>query len=521
MISRLFGLLRESIIAGSFGAGILLDSFLVANRIPNMLRELVAEGALGASFTKVFSQLCEIDQQRARRLWRDSFAFFLLLMLGICLVGMLFSEQIVGLLTLMSRSQSAESLAHHASGLTVVLFPFIAFMTVGALAQGALHQQARFLTSSLSPIAFSAGCITGALLLSQWARLLLPESLDSTFANRGMIGLAIGFLLGGFLQSSWQLAAIWSSVIRPALREPWQLSLSRDLRQVLSLMTPMIIAASAGQVNVLVNTNFATSLDSGAVSWLTFAFRMVQLPVGLIAVAVASTVLPRFSRILSVPDESAWTRLSHELYNALNLLFWLTMPCLCGLTLYSESIIQLIFGHGAFDQAAVQQTADVLYYYSFALVGFGLMKVFTSLYYAIDRTKYAMKVSLLSILTNIVANAYLVNRMGAKGLALSTSIVLLANGLLLIWGLRGSKLNIQWHRWSHTLIPLISATGLASLVTYFGKAWMAKHIFANLSLSPKGLALCHLLAGGLMIGLIFGVFGWQQVSSRRKQQISS
>ncbi len=504
-LSRLTGVLRESVLAGIFGANFLLDAFIVANRIPNLLRELLAEGALGASFTQVYATLKEDDAARARRFLLQSFQFFSLIIGVLCVLGMIFAPEIVKMMTLFS-SQGVRhaQFSHDTVGLTRILFPFIAFMTVGAIASGALHQKGRFFLSAISSVALNLGYIIGAIVLSRALVQFGPEWIDTSLAERSVTGLALGVLLGGFCQTWIQLWGIRGEQVS-LFQRPQSVPWSQDIKKVCRLMGPMVIAGSAGQINVLVNTNFATALQEGSVTWLNFSFRVLQLPIGIFAVGLGIISLPALSRVIARKGTKG--DVAEKLQEALLLVTWLVVPCLCFLLLNALPVTQLLYQHGKFTSLDSQATADALYCYSFSLIAYGLLKVLSSYYYAVERTNYAMKVSLFSILVNFAANMFFVSSFGHKGLALSTSCTLTLNALFLVWGLRQDRLLWQKRKLAISISMMSLAFALAFGLQYGIQPFLAEFSFLS-GLALKWRASLVILINGSMVVTTFAAFWW-------------
>ena len=419
MFSRIVGLLRESVLAGVFGASQFMDIFLVANRIPNMLRDIAAEGALGASFTKVFSQTWKSDKKKAQQLFLDATVVFGLICSLIVLLGLLFAPQIVKFMSLYQNEARGESFLLHTSNLTRLLFPFLLLMSLNSIFAGALHQKNKFFLSAISPVMLNLGYILGALFISQLCMFFLPVWVDKSFAHRNLIGLCIGVLLGGFLQMSLSFYGVTSSDNFSFRGLRLFKAFSTEVKEVLLLSFPMIFAASSTQINVIVNTNFATSLGVGAVSWLSYSFRLLQLPIGVFCVGIGYVILP----VLSQLDRSNKTiylqSMRKELQKTFELSLWLLVPC--GYFLYFDAlhIIELIFFHGSFSLHDVANTTKSLQLYSLGLLGYGFIKVLISFYYALERTKYAMYISLIAVLVNFVLTLLLVKYLGFEGIALS------------------------------------------------------------------------------------------------------
>ncbi|MBP6217113.1 MAG: murein biosynthesis integral membrane protein MurJ [Oligoflexales bacterium] len=538
LVSRLTGLLRESITAALFGAGTLLDSFLIANRIPNLLRDLLAEGALGSSFTKIYAELWENDKARALRFFKDSLKFFSYLMLFICILGIIFSKQLVLLTTMFLDSSETKQIffIHNTIGLTKILFPFIGLMTVASIFSGVLHREGRFFLSAVSPVTQNMGYILGALYFSSLMSLA-PDWWESLIAERTISGLALGVLFGGVAYAWTQYITIPKTIRQAALVDSPPQSLlsvlkSSDLRRMLAMMSPMLIAGSSGQINVLVNSNFATSLGEGAVSWLNCSFRLLQLPIGIFAVAVSSVALPSLTKEVAIAKQFSQNKnaLSQKLEEALGLMLWLMTFCWAFIFANSLAIIQIIYQYGKFSYTSSLATAESLYCYSFSLIGYGLLKVLTSFYYAIERTKYAMKISLFSIGLNATANYLLVDRFRHQGLAMTASLVISMNALFLLVGLRKEKL-----AWRYPLVfrclfflassffvsvvlqnvctRLLEASILSALGLYSG-------LFLSLSLSA-GITVFVFIAGSALFLKRSPFVLLRQLSRKRRHHVSN
>ena len=522
--SRIFGLLRESVIAGVFGAGVALDAFFVANRIPNMLREMLAEGALGSSFTKVFSEVWEKDRTKATKLLNDALLLFLSVSIAISLLGVILAPYLVKSMTMISDENLGNtSFFHQTVGLTRLLFPFIGTMIMGAIAGGVLHQQGRFFISSLSPIALNIGYLIGALAFASYLEAKDYPWIRYYIANPGITGLAFGVLMGGLMQCLVQFLGIRRNKFASSLSfknlKSLSFSWSPELKKILTLMGPMVIASSAGQINVFINTNFATSLETGAVTWLTFSFRLLQLPIGIFAVAVGSVALPTFTRLISANDGHCSEEASTELFKMSEFMLWLMTLCLVFLLGNAEQVISLLFEHGQFSHTDAIKTSEALYYYSFGLLGYGLIKVLTSFYYALERTNYAMKVSLVGIFINFSLNYILVDQFGHKGLAITAAALLSINAIGLMVGLRGENLKI----------PIRSVvTGISLIIVAFFLSMGAQR-FGTFTLSSIELpsqwpekirAAISLLVNGTLVGLIFAILGMLRIGRKPKEALS-
>ncbi|NDE14612.1 murein biosynthesis integral membrane protein MurJ [bacterium] len=458
LVSRLSGVLRESVVGAVFGAGTVMDAFVVAYRIPNLLRELIAEGALGSSFTQVYTSTAERDEAAARKVLDDTLRLVFWLGAIVVIGGVILAPSLV---TLMNRRGNAPDSAQFtaiAVRQTQILFPTIAIFAITSIVTGALHKKGRFFLSAVSPAAFNFANIAGALFLTPVIVAISSPDVANWLGDAGITGLSLGVLAGAGLQ-------LW--IARLGLRgdhrtrSPQWLPWTPETKKIVTLMVPMVIAASAGQVNVIVNTNFATSLEPGAVTWLNFAFRFLQLPIGMFGVAISAAVLPALTRAISRAGNRVDKAASVEIVNALDLVTWLLLPSFVFLYLSSTDVIALFYEAGKFTATDTAATAIALRAYSFGLVSYGLLKVLNSYYYATERTRYAMWVGIVSIAVNYLLNAALVSRMGHRGLALTTSATLTGNTLLLLAGMTRDRVQVDWKELFRSMMILAFASLVA------------------------------------------------------------
>src|SRR5881275_1967508 len=308
--SRVLGLIREMVFAGLFGAGRNLDAFLMAFRLPNLLRDLFAEGALSTAFITTFSKKIATDgDESAWRLANKVATLTAVFMSVITLLGIIFAPQLVELLTWGSWSPDKTALTIL---LTRIMWPFMLMVSLAALVMGMLNAKHVFGPPAMASSYFNLGSIIGGVAIGWW--------LDPHFGARSLTGLAIGTLIGG----TWQLIAQFPSLRHVGYRYRADFQWGDEgVRTVLALMGPAVIAASAVQVNVLINSGFAASLGNGPVSWLNIAFRLMQLPLGLFGVAIGTVTLPLVSRSAAVRSEEHTSELQSH---GIRLAFLLTIP---------------------------------------------------------------------------------------------------------------------------------------------------------------------------------------------------
>ena len=453
LCSRLLGLVREMVIASLFGASRNLDAFLTAFRAPNMLRDLFAEGALSTAFVTTFAKKIQTEgDQSAWGLANKVATLTTVFMSAITLIGVLLAPWLVAALAPGFDPEKTQLTIL----LTRVMFPFILMVSLAALAMGMLNAKDVFGVPAMASSFFNLGSIIGGVLLAYW--------IDPHFGSRALVGLALGTLIGGFLQLIVQMPSLsrLHYIFRPDFH--WR---DEGVRKVLQLMWPAVIAASAVQVNVLINSIFASYLQDGAVSWLNIAFRLMQLPLGIFGVAVATVTLPLISRSAAQGNKAEFRG---ALAHALRLVMLLTIPSAIGLVILAEPIISLIYQHGRFTAAATAQTAGALRFYAIGLVGYASVKVLAPAFYALDRRTLPMLVSLFSIGLNAGLNWILTFHMGLghRGLALSTSVIAMTNFLLLYIMMRRYAGRLETGALLGTLAKLLLAGACLGLVCWFG-----------------------------------------------------
>jgi len=443
LVSRILGLIREQVFAASFGAGRELDAFVTAFRIPNLFRDLFAEGALSAAFVTSFTQtLAREGEARAWRLANLVVHALLVVVGGVVLVGMLFAPWLVSLIApgFADIPGKSELTAH----LTRLMFPFLLLVALAAVAMGMLNARGRFGVPASASSFFNLGSIVVGIGAAWW---LAPAYMAGIWtsggadgfsgapgmAERAIVGMAIGTVVGGALQLVVQLPSLYrlGYRYRPMLsfRDP-------GVRQVLALMGPATIGAAAVQVNVLVNSNFASQLGDGAVSWLNVAFRFMQLPIGLFGVAVGVVALPSVSRSAERADMAGFNA---TISRALRMVFGLCLPAGVALATLAPEFVGLVYEHGRFAAHDTQMAASALVAYAIGLAGYANIKVLVPAFYALGDARTPAVISCLSIVVNAAGNWLVINRLGGghTGLAAVTSAVALLNFAILFSILRG------------------------------------------------------------------------------------
>ncbi len=453
LASRVSGLVREIVMARLFGAGQAYDAFLLGFRIPNLTRDLFAEGALSSAFVPAFTHYLNTKTRTEAAVLANLVATAIIFVVGgLCVLGVIFSPELVGLLA--PGFAKAPGKFELAVLLTRVMFPFLLLVALAAQAMGMLNACNRFAVPALSSTFFNFGSVAFGLLLGFW--------LGPRLGFSAIVGMAFGIVLGGALQLACQIPSLIRAGFSFRLQLDW---MHPGLQQILRLMGPAILGNAAVQINVMVNTNFASQISdpvtgpNGPVSWLGYAFRFMQLPLGLFGVAIASATLPAISLSASKGDLEEFRQ---TLSRSLGLVFLLTVPSSVGLAALGQSMIGLIYEGGEFHPYDTRQTALALTCYAIGLGGYAALKVLTPAFYALDDSRTPMLVSLASILINYgVASAMIHWEVfGHAGLALATSAVALFGFLALLFLLRARLQGIHGRRLAGSVLRILLASAV-------------------------------------------------------------
>lgn len=423
-MSRITGLVREILLARLFGASVAYDAFLLGFRLPNLARDLFAEGALSSAFVPTFTEyLSRKGKTEAARLSNLVATATIVVLGAFCLAGAVLAPWLVSFFA--PGFAQVPGKPELAARMTSIMFPFLLLVALAAQAMGVLNACNQFAVPATASTMFNVGSLCFGLILGYWAGGWLGIS--------PIEGMAWGVVLGGAMQLLWQMPSLWRAgfAYRPAL------DLSHPgLRHVFALMGPAILGGAAVQVNVLVNTNFASEIvdpvrgANGPVSWLAYAFRFMQLPLGLFGVAIASATLPAISRSFAADNLNEFRQ---TLSRSLGFVFLLTVPSSVGLAVLGRPMIAAIYEGGRFDAYDTRQTAVALTCYAIGLAGYSAIKVLAPAFYALGDSRTPMVVSFVSILINYSTVTLLLTytNLGHAGLALSTSCVAIFNFLAL------------------------------------------------------------------------------------------
>ena len=489
LASRITGLARESVLSGLFGAGAVFDAYVLGYRIPNLARDLFAEGALASAFVPTFTRyLATRSRAETRELSNVMGMLLMVIAGGVCLLGMIFSPVFVEMFA--SGFHAVPGKFELAVQLVRIMFPFLLLVALSAQAQGILNAHHQFGIPALSSSLFNIGSIGFGLAIGHWTSIGAVQ------------GMACGVLCGGLAQLAFQLPGVWRAGF--AWRPQWNLQ-HEGIRHILKLMGPAVLAGASVQINVLVNTNFAASLRdaaghvmNGPVSWLSYAFRFQQLPLGLFGISIAAATLPRISRSAATGDYAEFRDvLSHSLV----MILLTTIPSSVGLAILGESMIGIVYQHGRFSASDTHQTAIALTCYAIGLAGFAALKLIAPAFYALGDSRTPMMVSIASIAVN-AATAFVSIRflhLGHAGLALSLSTVSIFNALMLLLLLSRRIGGIRGHDILSSLLKILiaaAAMGVACQAVVYLSPSRAVDVLAGI---PIGAMVFYVIASALRI----------------------
>ena len=489
LVSRVTGLARELIVATQFGASALTDAFNVAFRIPNLFRRLFAEGAFSQAFVPVLAATrAEHGDARTRTAIDHVASVLLAVLLVFSLLGVLAAPLLVWSLASGLRQGPG---FEPAVTMTRWMFPYIGFMSMVALSAGILNTWKRFAVPAATPVLLNVSVILAAWLGAPW------------FAGRGLepiYALAAGVMLGGLLQLGLQVPALrrlglWPRIrLGPAaLREAWR---DEATRRILQLMAPALLGVGVAQISLLINTQIASYLTAGSVSWLSYADRLMEFPTAMLGVALGVVLMPQLAAARARGDTEQYAQM---LDWGLRLVLVLALPCAAALLVFAEPLVAVLYHYGAFTDRDVQQTTLALTGYGVGLLGLVAIKVLAPGYYASQDIRTPVRIALAVLVITQAFNVLLVPWLAHAGLALSIGLGALVNAAWLLTGLlrRGSyRPQPGWWRLG---LQVLLATGLLTVLLVLA----AQHVdWTGLRAQP-GLRIVQLLGVLLASALLY------------------
>ncbi len=502
LASRITGLVRELLIASTFGASALTDAFNVAFRIPNLLRRLFAEGAFSQAFVPVLAASREKHGDDATRVLIDQVATVLAWALtATCVLGVAGAPWLVWVMA--SGLQQNPHGFDVAVVLTRWMFPYIAFMSLVALAAGVLNTWRRFAVPAATPVLLNVAMI----LAAGWGAPLF-----ATWGVEPIYALGGGVLLGGMLQLGVQIPALHRLGLVPHVRLRWTALRAAwvhpGTQRIITLMVPALLGVSVAQISLLINTQIASHLVTGSVSWLTYADRLMEFPTALLGVALGVVLLPQLSAAKAADNADRYSEL---LDWGLRWVVLLAIPCAVGLLTLAQPLVASLYNYGAFTAADVRQTSLALMGYGVGLLGLIAIKVLAPGFYASQDIKTPVKIAVVVLICTQGLNLLLVPYLAHAGLALAIGLGALLNAAWLLVGLLRRGAYRPQPGWARFGLQVVAASAMLAVFllwsgSQFGWVDTAHH-------GQRLLMLAAILGGSALV--YFGVLWLAGVNLRR------
>jgi putative peptidoglycan lipid II flippase len=480
-VSRVMGYVRDMVMSWFFGTSALADAFYVAYRIPNLLRELLAEGSMSAAFIPIFTEtLTKGTKEEAKQLANAVFARLLVILLIVTGLGILFAPLVVKAIAPGWIRNARDNEILLAVSLTRIMFPYLLFIGLAALTMGMLNSMRAFLMPALSPVMLNVMVIASVLTLAP-------------FMPSPIMGAAVGVMLGGMCQFLIQVPGLRKRGMMPTPRfRPSHPAVPRIGR----LAVPIVVSSSVTQVNILIGTILASFLPTGSISYLYYAMRFIQFPLGIFGVSVATAVLPTLS---TQAARGEMKEFRETVSQGLRLVFFIMFPAIAGIIAFRLPIVNVLLQHGEFSRSSTLGTATALLYYAVGLWAFAGVRIISQAFYSLQDTRTPVKIAIIAVLTNISLSALFVFRtpLAHGGLALATSLAAMLNVGLLTIRLRKKIGRIDASRIARSLMKIIPASIAMGVI-----GWLISQdpVWGH---GGRSLYKIALLGGGMAISILF------------------
>ena len=505
LVSRVLGLVRDVVIANVMGAGAMADVFLLANKIPNFLRRLFAEGAFAQAFVPVLSEFQVKDEQEAKENGKQNNHEKTRLLIAqvsgtlgvivsiVTLFGMIASPVIVMLfgtgwfIDWLNDAPGGEKF-DLASNLLSITFPYLWFISFAALTGAVLNTLGRFAVAAFTPVLLNIAIIGMAIF-------------GSPYTESPAHALAWGVFLGGLIQFLFQIPFMYKAGMLVKPKWAWH---SEGVTKIRKLIVPALFGVSVTQINLLLDTVIASFLITGSISWLYYADRLLEFPLGLFGIGIATVILPSLSKLHSKNNPAEFSATLDWGIRVISLFGW---PALAGLMVLAQPIIMVLFMRGEFDQQTVLQVSMALFAYLSGLLSFMFIKILAPGYYARQDTKTPVKIGIIAMVANMIFNLMLAPFIGYVGLALATSLSATLNAWLLYRGLKSQGV---YQLSTNTLMfigKLVLSAGVMALVVYQLSSNFDVWLAMNFLKQVEQLTLCIIagIASYLIMIILLGV----------------
>ncbi len=482
LVSRVLGYIRDMVMSWAFGTGLAADAFYVAYRIPNLLRELLAEGSMSAAFIPVFTEtLTKESKESAVHLANAVFARLLVILVILTGLGILFAPFVVKVIAWgWIHKAGNEEKYLLAVTLTRIMFPYLLFIGLAALAMGVLNSLRSFLMPALSPVMLNVMIISAV-------------ALGMRFLSQPVMGVAVGVVLGGMCQFLIQVPGLRKQGMR--MRPEFTPS-HPGVKKIGLLALPVFLSSSVNQLNIFMGTIFASFLPTGSITYLFYGMRFIHFPLGIFGIAVATAVLPSMSAQAARKEMAEFRE---TLSFGLRLVFFIMFPAMAGLIALRIPIVTLLLQHGRFDQASTAGVASAVLFYAVGLWSFAGVRIVVQAFYSLQDTRTPVKIAIIALVTNIVLSAAFVfwTPLAHGGLALAASLASMVNISLLTIQLRKKIGRMEGGRIRRSLFKIIPASFAMGLIGW----WISRNPVWDVV--GKTLFKSELLCGGLAISVLF------------------
>jgi putative peptidoglycan lipid II flippase len=509
LVSRVMGYIRDMVMSWAFGTGLAADAFYVAYRIPNLLRELLAEGSMSAAFIPVFTEtLTKESKESALHLANAVFARLLVILIILTSLGIIFAPYVVNVIA-WGWIHKAENHDKYLLGITLtrIMFPYLLFIGLAALAMGMLNSLRYFLTPALSPVMLNVMTISAVILSMQ-------------FLSQPILGVAVGVVLGGMCQFLIQVPGLQKQGMR--MRPEFKPS-HPGVKKIGLLALPVFLSSSVNQLNIFLGTIFASFLATGSITYLFYGMRFIHFPLGIFGIAVATAVLPSMS---AQAARREMTEFRETLSFGLRLVFFIMFPAMAGLITLRIPIVNLLLQHGHFDRTSTLGVASALLYYAVGLWSFAGVRIVAQAFYSLQDTKTPVMIAIIALFTNIACSAAFIfwTPLQHGGLALAASIASMVNITLLTILLRKKIGRIDAGRILNSLIKIIPTSVVMGVIGW----WISRNPIWELG--GESLYKAGLLGGGVIVSILFYIvamwilkseelaFIWGMVKRRRHRE---
>ncbi len=491
LLSRVMGYARDMVMSWAFGTGLAADAFYVAYRIPNLLRELLAEGSMSAAFIPVFTEtLTKDSRESARHLANAVFARLLVILVVLVGLGIIFAPYVVKLIALGWVHRAEHDKYVIGVTLTRIMFPYLLFIGLAALAMGMLNSLRQFLTPALSPVMLNVMVISAVVVSIQ-------------FLEEPIYGVAVGVVAGGMLQFLIQIPGLKNQdmMLRPQFKPSHP-----GVRRIARLAAPVFFSSSVNQFNIFMGTIFASFLGTGSITYLFYGMRFIHFPLGIFGIAIATAVLPTMAAQAARNEREEFR---DTLSLGLRLVFFVMFPAMAGLITLRVPIVNLLLEHGQFDHVSTKGTAAALLFYAVGLWAFAGVRIVAQAFYALQDTRTPVKTAVAALATNILLSAIFINwtPLAHGGLALAASLAAALNITLLTVMLRKKIGRMDGGRILKSLLKIVPASLAMGVIGW----WISRNpVWAG---GGNTLYKAELLVGGIVASAIFYLFAMWVVRS--------